>query len=74
MLRKGMLGASGASLNVADCSKQVWIITRGQTRKLSQEDDVSVREVAISKLLGIYHTRLLQNIDEDGLVDLLKRA
>ncbi len=74
MLRKGTLGAGDASLNVADCSKQVWVITRGQTHKLRQEDDVSVREVAIATLLGIYHKRMLEDIDEDDLVELLKRA
>jgi hypothetical protein len=38
--------------------KQVWVITRGKTRRLKKIGDVEVKEVAIADLQRIYFDRL----------------
>jgi hypothetical protein len=74
MLRKGTIDVAGVTMNVADCSKQVWIITRGCSREICRVDDILVREVTIDAILDVYHDRMSPDMDEDGLADSLKRT
>lgn len=57
-LRRVDGGTSWKSINVTGKTRQVWIITRGQSRELETIDEVKVKEVAISDLLAILHKRL----------------
>jgi len=47
--------------------KQVWIITRGNTRLVKQVDDIKIKEVSIQRLIEIYKKRLKENLDEGEL-------
>ncbi len=53
--------------------KQVWIITRGVTRKIIKSDGIKVLEVSIKTLIDIYYKRLTNDkFDEERLEETLR--
>ena len=54
--------------DVSSRQKQVWIITRGNTRELERIDNVIVKEVSIDKLIELYVKRIKENLGETELL------
>jgi len=60
-------------VDVSNCRKQVWIITRGlSSRIIREQDEVTVKEVPIDELIKIYQKQIEDNLKEDELEDELK--
>ena len=72
VLKSGNIDLEAKTVNVVNCEKQVWIITRGTTRLLKKVDDIEVKEVSVDKLIELYTLRLKDNVDEKGLIDMLR--
>ena len=70
-LTSGSLGYDGGHIRVADCQKNVWVITRGKTRRITKVDSITVKEVSVADLIQIYQTRIDKNLNEDELVNAL---
>ncbi len=68
----GTLEYEDGTVNVRDCQKSVWIITRGSSKRITKMDNVTVKEVGVSQLMEIYRNRIERNLGEDQLVDELK--
>jgi hypothetical protein len=72
-LQKGAIEYEGRRVNVRDCSKNVWIITKGSGQRLiKQIDDVFVKEVPVSELIKIYRARINHDFDEATLEQALR--
>lgn len=71
MLKTGVLKYEDRTINVANCKKQVWIITRGISRTISKTDDVTIKEIPISRLIKIYSERVKKLIDDVELENML---
>jgi hypothetical protein len=72
-LESGFLEYDGGTgtIDVRNCQKQVWIITKGSSKFIRKFDDVIVREKSIQDLVRAYRTRIAENLAEDRLVSLL---
>jgi hypothetical protein len=67
-LQKGAIEYEGKRVNVRDCSKNVWIITKGSSQRLiKQIDDVFVKEVPVFRLMKLYRDRIIKDLDETTL-------
>ncbi len=56
------------TLDISGKSKQVWIITRGKTREISDYGNIKVKEVSIWNLVSILRMRLYTDtLEEDEL-------
>jgi hypothetical protein len=70
-------GVGSKTLQVSGKNKQVWIITRGQTRELQDIDGVKVKEIAVRELIGIANKRLraftYEQEDLSGALTLIAR-
>lgn len=66
-LKTGTLSHQKRVMNISNCHRQVWIITRGSSRMIKKVDDVLIREVPIDKIVQIYRNRLENDIDENTL-------
>ena len=53
------------TIPLTDKSKQVWIITKGESKKISNYDNVKVKEISIHDLCKIFQKRL-HNITYDN--------
>jgi hypothetical protein len=62
-------------VDVTNCQKQVWIITRepssGPSSVIRKFGDVTVRERSVQDLIRAYRTRIAENLSEDRLIILL---
>lgn len=58
--------------NFHNHQKQVWIITRKESRLLPQNNDVIVKEVGIKDLITIYDKRLYSKVTKQELENLLR--
>jgi hypothetical protein len=54
--------------------KQVWLITRGESRTIQRVNDIAVKEVHISDLIDIYEYRLRNMIGESELENELRNV
>ena len=52
--------------------KQVWIITRGTTRRIKLMNSIEVKEIAVSDLMRLYDERLLRRLSDDMLETTLR--
>lgn len=65
--KKGMIEYENRTINIRDCEKSVWIITRiGNQRIIKQVDEIFVKEVPIEKLIELHRKRIELDIDETG--------
>jgi hypothetical protein len=67
-LASGLLDYEDGTVNVRDCSKNVWIITQSNSRRITKMDSVAVNEVTVSDLMRVYRERVEKNLSEDQLV------
>jgi len=62
------------TFTIRDLSKQIWIITRGDTaRLLKNEDSIKVKEIPIKVLIAFYRKRLSDEINLEMTCELLKQ-
>lgn len=73
LLKRGTLTYKTITLDVSSCEKQVWIITRGNSRILKKRDGVIVKEVSTSEIIRIYLKRLEENISKREFEIMLKK-
>ena len=66
-LKKGSLDYRGDTITFRDCQKRVWIITRGETQHLWNDDEIAVKEINVQAILDINNKRISQNLNEDQL-------
>lgn len=71
-LKAGSITYMNRTIDISHCSKHVWIVTRGTPRILKRIDDVTVKEVTVSKLIKVYHERIKKDLDETELETALK--
>lgn len=71
-LESGFLEYQDGTVNVRDCSKAVWIITQGKSRRITKVDNVSVKEITVLDLIRVYLERIERNLDEEQLVNSLE--
>ncbi len=72
-LKKEKVEYDNTVYTIKDTQRQVWIITRGtNVNLLRTEDSIKVKEIPYTRLIEIYHQRLNESIDLDGLWDILK--
>jgi len=60
--------------DIKNCKKQVWIITKGKSRRIEdfEIEDVKVKEISIDDLINIYERRLLDDsMNTEKLEELL---
>lgn len=57
---------------IKNCIKEVWIITKGQSKLITRTGEITVKEISISSLFQIFHSRLRKISDEEGLEEELK--
>ena len=65
------------TLNIQGKNKQVWIVTRGETRiidkrKFNNNNILIIKEISIYKLIEIYIKRIKENLFEDELEKILE--
>ena len=66
-LRSGKLEYERDIFDIGDFRKQVWIITRGNSRIIKRVDDIIIREVCVQNLIEIYKDRIIKNFSEEEL-------
>jgi len=71
-LERGRLEFKSISIDISHCRKEVWIITRGYTRKIKKVNSIAVKEVSIDSLINLYLNRLKESINEEELENKLK--
>jgi hypothetical protein len=71
-LKTGTIRHQECVMNISNCHRQVWIITRGSSRMIKKVDDVLIKEVPIDKIVQIYRNRLENDIDENTLENQLR--
>lgn len=47
--------------------KQVWIITKGESRRIKTVNDIAIKEIAIKDIMNIYKERLKKAISDEQL-------
>ena len=47
--------------------KQVWIITRGKSRRIKVVNDIVVKEVAVQDIMNVYQERLKNMLSDESL-------
>jgi len=73
LLKSGRIQYQTITVDVSNCRKQVWVITRGlSSRIIREQDEVTVKEVPIDELIKIYQKRIEDNLKEVELEDELK--
>ncbi|MGQ4892093.1 MAG: hypothetical protein ACP6IP_06350 [Candidatus Njordarchaeia archaeon] len=72
LLKKGEIGYEETYFTISECEKQVWIITKGATRRIKQIDEVIIKEISIYDLIKLYIDRIKQNLKENELEKKLK--
>ncbi len=65
--KAGYLDYDGGTVDVRECEKQVWIVTKGTTHILRRVDDITIKEVNVQDLLDLNEKRILENLHEDQL-------
>ena len=73
-LKNGRLTYERTSFDISAFRKQVWIITKGVDRIIKRVDNITVREVSVQRLVEIYKSRIIKNINEEELVEELIRV
>lgn len=53
-------------------SKQVWIITKNDSKLIRKHDGVTIKEISINSLLQLYTQRLTEEMDDEELLNRLK--
>ncbi len=73
-LSKGTIEYENKAIDVRDCQKSIWIITRSGNQKLVKKiDKVTAKQVPIAKIIDLYRRRLRIDMDEDSFENELKR-
>ena len=70
-LKGGFLEYDTGTVDVRNCQKQVWIVTRESSKTIRKFEDVVVREKSVRDLVRIHRRRIAENLAEDQLVSLL---
>lgn len=47
--------------------KQVWVITRGTSRRIKLVNDIAIKEVSIQDIIQVYHERLEKALSDEEL-------
>lgn len=72
-LKQGSIELSGATtVEFQNHQKQVWIITRGTSRRIKLVNDIEVKEVSIQDIMSLYQERL-KNAVSDQLLEIKMR-
>jgi hypothetical protein len=67
-LKQGSIELAGETVEeFHDYHKQVWIITRGISRRIKLINDIPIKEVAIRDLMHIYEERLQSAVSDEAL-------
>lgn len=65
-MKKGIIEYNRKRINISNCNKNVWIITRTRNTRLIKEiDEIDVKEVSIGKIIELYRKRIKEDIDEN---------
>lgn len=65
-MKKGIIEYNRKRINISNCNKNVWIITRTRNTQLIKEiDEIDVKEVSIEKIIELYRKRIKEDIDEN---------
>lgn len=65
-MKKGIIEYNRKRINISNCNKKVWIITRTRNTRLIKEiDEIDVKEVSIEKIIELYRKRIKEDIDEN---------
>jgi hypothetical protein len=60
------------TIDISNCNKQVWIITRGTLTTIERVDDITIKEVPICEIIKVYLERLQKTMDETELENRLR--
>lgn len=67
-LKESTIDYSYKKINIVNCNKNVWIITRNRESKLiTLSDDIRIKEVSIERIIGIYRKRFTEELDDHAL-------
>ena len=72
MLKSGKINIDEREYHISAHKKQVWIITRGISRKIKELDEIVVKEISVDDLLEVYFERLVNNLREDEIEERLR--
>ena len=65
-MKKGIIEYNRKRINISNCNKNVWIITKTRNTRLIKEiDEIDVKEVSIEKIIELYRKRIKEDIDEN---------
>jgi len=65
-MKKGIIEYNRKRINISNCNKNIWIITRTKNTRLIKEiDEIDVKEVSIEKIIELYRKRIKEDIDEN---------
>lgn len=72
-LNSGLISYGDLNFTTTSLEKQVWIITKGKTRRLNIIDDIIIKEVSIETLMEVFVKKLQDmTINETEFVNLLR--
>lgn len=72
-MKKGIIEYSNKKIDIKNCDKSVWIITRvGNSRLIRQIDEISIKEIPIGKIIELYRKWIKEDIDESTFETELK--
>jgi len=72
LLKAGSLKYMDRTIDISNCNKQVWIITRGTLTTIERVDDITIKEVPICEIIKVYLERLQKTMDETELENRLR--
>jgi phosphopantetheine adenylyltransferase len=52
--------------------KQVWLVTRGNSRRMKLVNSIAVKEIAVQDLINLYQERLQAVVDDEQLESKLR--
>lgn len=72
-LKQGSIELSSATtVEFQNHQKQVWIITRGTSRRIKLVNDIEVKEVSLQDIVNLYEERLMNMISDHQLESKLR--
>lgn len=65
-IKKGFIEYDWKKININNCNKSVWIVTKARNTRLIKEiDGIEIKEVSIEKIIELYRKRIKEDIDEN---------
>jgi hypothetical protein len=73
-LKESTIDYNHKKINIINCNKNVWIITRNRESKLIMLfDEINIKEISIEKIIEVYRKRIIENLDDRELEQELRK-